>query len=104
MTKTSSAIELQRSQILDRFRGCVMPDGKLPRPIRYGQAVALLAQLYGMYELELRQAGDVVPSPQFAELKRQIEKFIGGWFNEEQLRVEIDQAEELWNELKDASP
>lgn len=104
MTKTSTSIELRRSEILDRFRRCITTNGKLPRPIRYGQAVALLAQLYGMYELELRQAGDVVPSHEFTALRNKIGKFLGSYLNEVALQDEVNNAELLWNELKDISP
>lgn len=101
MSKTSTTIELRRNEVLARFRECITANGRLPRPVRYGQAVALLAQLYGMYELELRQAGDVVPSQQFAELRAKIGRFLGSYSNEVALAHEIDNAESLWCEIKD---
>lgn len=88
-----------QSDVLNRFRQCVMKNGKLPRPFRYGQAVALLAQLYGVYQLQLRNAGDVIPSAEFTKLERQIGKCLGSSENEQALDAEVDRAEALWNDL-----
>ena len=105
MPRTSEQIEERRSRILTEFRGCITfsgePDGKLPRPKRYGQAVALLAQIYGMYQLELRGAADVVPAPEFAELLKRIQKALGSYINECELDQAVTSAEELWNQMKD---
>jgi hypothetical protein len=105
MPHTSEQIEQRRGRILRQFRASItrdgQPDGKLPRPKRYGQVVALLAQIYGMYQLELRGASDVVPAPEFAQLMKRIHKALGSYINEVELDEAVNAAEELWTQMKD---